>query len=506
MTHITGVDREQTMLLPETLEDYIAADHPVRLIDAFIDGLNLSQCGFARTEPAATGRPPYAPGDLLKLYLWGYLNQTRSSRRLESECTRNLEVLWLMRKLQPDFKTIADFRKDNAKAFKMVFRQFNLLCRELDLFGRELIAIDGTKLKAVNNPARNLSAEQLRVLIERIDARLEEFLQALDMADSQEQAQESASRGRTQIGHKIEALRQRQQQYQQALQEMEKSGAGDISLTDPDSRRMRKVKVGYNGQIAVDDKHKLIVEAEVVNAPTDHEQLAPMAQAAKETLGVDKIKAVADGGYYDNAQIAACEAMGVETYLPRPRKGSCASEGRFDKTQFQYEAASDTYLCPCGAKLERETHWLKRGEPHIAYANANACRQCAHKSECTTADYRRVTRWEGEAALDRMHARVEGAPELVARRKALVEHPFGSIKFWMNQEALLMRGLEKVRAEFSLSALSYNFKRVINLIGSGPLLEHLNQRCGAKKLAASSAHSSVQVEMLNPSFESLARA
>ena len=200
---------------------------------------------------------------------------------------------------------------------------------------------------------------------------------------------------------------------------------------------------------------------------------------------MEKIKAVADGGYYDNAQIASCEALGVETYVPRPRKGSCASEGRFDKTQFQYDAASDTYLCPCGAKLGRETHWLKRGEPHIAYSNASACRQCAHKSQCTTADYRRVTRWEGEAALDRMHARVEAAPELVARRKALVEHPFGSIKFWMNQEALLMRGLEKVRAEFSLSALAYNMKRVINIVGVEKLIEAARKRAAAAKKVAS---------------------
>jgi transposase len=490
MSYITGVDRNQTMLLPETLEDYIAADHPVRFIDAFIDGLNLSQCGFGRTQPAATGRPPFAPGDLLKLYLWGYLNRTCSSRRLERECTRNLEVIWLMRKLQPDFKTIADFRKDNARAFKMVFRQFNLLCRDLDLFGKELVAIDGTKLKAVNNKSRNFSAQKLRALIERIDARLEEFLQALDAADSQEQAQELAPQEHPQIGQKIEALRERQKQYQEALAEMEKSGAHEISLTDPDSRRMGKVGVGYNGQIAVDDKHKLIVEQEVVNAPTDHEQLAPMAQAAREALGVEKIKAVADGGYYDNLGIAACEELGVETYVPRPRKGSAASAGRFDKTQFKYDAASESYLCPCGAKLEKETKWLKRGEPHVAYSNAAACRQCEHKAECTTADYRRVTRWEGEAALDRMHARAAAAPELIARRKALVEHPFGSIKFWMNQQAFLMRGLEKVRAEFSLSALAYNIKRVTNILGTGPLLEHLHKRAAAKETSSLQGESS----------------
>lgn len=491
MAYIVGCDRTQSLLLPECLEEYIAADHPVRFVDVFVDGLSLARCGFGRTQPRETGRPPFAPVDLLKLYLWGYLNQVRSSRRLERECGRNLEVLWLLRKLQPDFKTIADFRKDNLKAFKAVFRQFHLLCRDLDLFGRELVAIDGTKLKAVNNPARHYDGQKLRALLARIDAKLEEFVQALDRADDQEPSLEAESQtgGAAQLQAKIAALRERQGRYQELLTEMEKSGAKEVSLTDPDSRRMHKIGVGYNGQIAIDDKHKLIVAQEVTNEATDHGQLATMAQTARKALEVETLKAVADGGYYDNVTIAACENAGVEAYVPRPHKGSSASAGRFDKTQFSYDAEADTYRCPQGVTLEKETESLKRGEKHYFYSHAAACRRCLHKAQCTTADYRRITRWHGEAALDRMHARVAAAPELIARRKALVEHPFGTIKFWSHQQAFLLRGLEKVRAEWSLSTLCYNIRRVLKIVDFARLLEAVRRRA-ARQSALSSARTS----------------
>ena len=481
MSFILGMDRSQTLLLPESLEDYVGAQHPVRFLDAFVEGLDLAACGFARTQAADTGRPPFAPGDLLKLYLWGYLNKVRSSRRLELECGRNLELLWLLRKLQPDFKTIADFRKDNAGAFKKVFRQFNLLCRDLGLFGGEVVAIDGTKLKAVNNVARNFTPEKLRASLERIDARLAEFLAALDAGDRAEPppAAAGAAPVRGSLKEKIAVLRARQQCYQEALAAMEESGETQVSLTDPDSRRMRKVGVGYNGQIAVDAKHKLIAVAEVVNEPTDHEQLAPMAAAAKEALGVEQLKAVADGGYYDHAQIAACAALGVESYVPRPKKGSAEAGGRFGKEQFAYDAAADTYRCPGGQTLSREVEWLKRGEPHIAYANPEACRSCPLKEQCTTAAYRRITRWSGEAIVEAMHARVAAHPGMIAQRKTLVEHPFGSIKFWMEQRAFMMRGLEKVRGEFHLSALAYNMKRAINIVGMERLLEEVRRLLAA---------------------------
>jgi transposase len=467
------MDRSQKLLLPESLEDYVSAQHPVRFLEAFVEGLDLKACGFVRTEAAETGRPPFAPGDLLKLYLWGYLNKVRSSRRLELECGRNLELLWLMRKLRPDFKTIADFRRDNAGAFKKVFRQFHLLCRDLGLFGGELVAIDGTKLKAVNNVARNFTAEKLRASLARIDARLVEFLAALDAGDSAEPPPSVAAAApvRGTLEEKIAALRERQQSYQEALAAMEESGATQVSLTDPESRRMRKVGVGYNGQIAVDAKHKLIAVAEVVNEPTDHGQLAPMAAAAKAALGVEKIQAVADGGYYDHGQIAACAEIAVEIYVPRPKKGSAEAGGRFGKEKFEYEAAADSYRCPEGWILSREVEWLKRGEPHLAYANPQTCRVCPHKAQCTTAPYRRITRWAGEAIVEAMHARVAAHPEMIAQRKAIVEHPFGSIKFWQEQRAFMMRGLEKVRGEFHLSALAYNMKRAINIVGMERLLE-----------------------------------
>jgi transposase len=473
MSFITGMDRAQTLLLPESLEDYVSTQHPVRFLDAFVEGLDLATCGFARTEAAETGRPPFAPGDLLKLYLWGYLNKVRSSRRLELECGRNLEVLWLLRKLRPDFKTIADFRKENAAAFKKVFRQFHLLCRDLGLFGAEVVAIDGTKLKAVNNVARNFTPQKLRASLGRIDARLAEFLAALDAGDGADAPPSAAAAApvRGSLEEKIAVLRERQQRYQEALQGLEESGATQVSLTDPDSRRMRKVGVGYNAQIAVDARHKLIAAAEVTNEPTDHGQLAPMAAAAKEALGVEKLQAVADGGYYDHGQIAACAEIGVESYVPRPRKGSAEAGGRFGKEQFTYEASSDTYRCPEGHTLWREVEWLKRGEPHLAYANPEACRACPHQAQCTTAPYRRITRWAGEAVVEAMHARVAAHPEMIAQRKAIVEHPFGSIKFWQEQRTFMMRGLEKVRGEFHLSALAYNMKRVINIVGMERLLE-----------------------------------
>src|SRR5258706_6845072 len=471
MTFIAGVDRSQALVLPESFEDYVAKDHPVRFLDAFVDGLRLERCGFARTRPAETGRPPFAPGDLLKLYLWGYLNKVRSSRRLERECARNLEVIWLMRKLRPDFKTIADFRKDNACAFKSVFRAFNLLCRELDLFGAELVAIDGTRLKAVNHIKGNFSKEQLRAWLERIDARLSEFLSVLDESDAGEQA--SGECDKSGMEQKIEALHARQKELQATLEELEKSGQNEVSLTDADSRRMHKEGVGYNAQIAVDAKHKLILAQEVINNSSDHNQLAAMAAQAKETLAVETFKAVADRGYYDHEEIAACEKLGVETYIARPQKGSAVTAGRFGKAQFGYDADKDTYRCPGGQVLSREVEWLKRGQPHLAYSNAQACRQCPLKTQCTTATYRRITRCADEAAVEQMQARLAAEPQMLARRKALVEHPFGSIKFWMEQRAFLLRGLNKVRAEFSLTALAYNMKRVLNLVGVERLREKL---------------------------------
>jgi len=470
MKFIAGVDREQALLLPERVEDYVGQDANVRFVDAFVDGLVLDQYGLSRSKPAATGRPGYAPSDMIKLYLWGYLNKVESSRRLERDCLRNLELIWLLRRLAPDFKTIADFRRDNAKAFKQVFRDFNLVCHELDLFGAQLVAIDGTKLKAVNAVERNHNPAKLTERLKRIDERLEEFLSRLEAADSCEA--EAASQALTVQGlqQKLQALREARGRWQQKLERLKESGEAELSETDPESRAMRKVGVGYNGQIAVDSKHHLIAAVEVVADAQDYHQLSSLATQAKEELGVETLKVVADMGYYNHGELARCERAGVETYVPRPQKGSAEAAGLYGKKDFEYDEDSDCYRCPNGARLKAGCRFQKEGEPHVRYENPAACKRCPLKSKCTAGPHRTVTRHQEEAAADRMHERVRANPGIVVRRKALVEHVFGTMMFWMKQRTLLTRGLEKVRGEFALTALAYNIKRVLNLAGIDQLL------------------------------------
>jgi transposase len=473
MAYIRGVDRQQTLLMPESVDEYVTAEHPVRFVDAFVEGLDLEECGFARTVAASTGRPPYEPADLLKLYIWGYLNSVRSSRRLERECGRNVELLWLMRKLAPDFKTIADFRKDNAKAFKAVFRQFGLLCRQLGLFGMELVAIDGTKLKAVNSISRNHTQNELRAWLDRLDARVEAYLEQLEREDAS--LLKEAATGAGSLAEKLKQLEERRQEVAEMLAELEASGAKEISQTDGDSRRMTKVGVGYNGQIAVDARHKMIAEAEVVNAQTDYHQFLSMAEATCEAMDValSEPKFTADRGYHDRQIIAEAEAAGVQCYVPQPLRGHAAVHGHYHKTQFVFDPAADHYTCPGGKALSKETQTLKHGVMTYIYANASACRQCPLKDQCTTADYRRIDRWENEAVVEEVARRVAANPGIMRQRSALVEHPFGTLKFWMNQGAFLTRGLERVRAEWRLSALAYNLKRAINIVGVGQLLAAL---------------------------------
>jgi transposase len=477
MAYVSGVDRQQKLLLPESVEEYVGAEHPVRFIDAFVDALDLKECGFVRSEAAATGRPPYAPGDLLKLYLWGYLNRVRSSRALERECGRNLEVLWLMRKLTPDFKTIADFRKDNAKAFKAVFRQFGILCRELGLWGSELVAIDGTRLKAVNSISRNHTRTELEQWLQRLDAKVKDYLEQLDRSDTQEVT--SDGDGGASFQEKLEKLKARREDVREMIATLEKTGEKEVSRTDPDSRRMKRVGVGYNGQIAVDDKHHLIVEAEVMNSKNDCNEFLPMAKAVCEAMEIDlstdtpKPKITADRGYHDRQVLAAAEAAGIESYVPQPLRGHAESQGHYHKSVFTYHAKEDEYVCPNGAALKREGQVIKHGVLTYRYSNASACRKCSLKAKCTRLSYRLIERWEKEAAIERIAERVAANPQIIRRRSALVEHPFGTIKCWRNQAAFLTRSLERVRAEFRLSALAYNLTRVLQIVGVGPLLEKL---------------------------------
>ena len=466
MAHLAGTDRSQLLLLPEAVDDYVGPDNPVRFIEAFVDGLDLGAAGFVRVQPKATGRPGYDPADLLKLYIYGYLNRVRSSRRLEAETHRNIEVIWLLRHLKPDFKTIADFRRDNRAAFKAVFREFVVLCRQLDLFGRELVAVDGTRIKAVNNKDRNFTRTSLARFIQEADEKLAGYMKRLDEGDANDD-HTSGSRGGGKLAEKIAAIQGKRDRQKALLAELERTGAEQISLTDPDARamaRMTKVGVGYNIQLAVDVKHKLIAEQAVSNQVLDLGLLAQTATAAMEALGVERIEAVADRGYFKIEDIEACEAAGVTAHVPKPIRGPAVRDGFFSKEVFRYQADRDVFICPAAAVLSPRHFGKSRDNVKIDYTNRDACKACELKPRCTRT-FRRVSRLENEAVLDRMAARLALRPGVLDERRNSVEHPFGTIKQWMGQGAFLMRRLENVRGEFSLTALAYNIRRAITLVG-----------------------------------------
>jgi transposase len=472
MAHISGTDRSQALLLPESVDDYVGPDNPVRFIDAFVDSLNLSTAGFERVEPKATGRPGYDPADLLKLYIYGYLNRIRSSRRLEAETHRNIEVIWLLRRLTPDFKTIADFRRENRTAFRLVFREFVLLCRQLDLFGRQLVAVDGTRIKAVNNRERNFTKAKLDKAMAESDERLTRYLKQLDAADKDDDDGPGTDRV-DRLQEKIAAIKGRRERLEGHRKALEESGEDQLSLTDPDARAMHsssRVGVGYNIQIAVDTRHKLIAEQQVHSKVSDLGLLAETAEAARENLDVERIDAVADRGYFKIEDIEACEAAGVVAYVPKPLRGSALRQGFFTKEQFRYDADADTLTCPGGERLEARYKRKIRDNDAIVYVNRAACKRCELRARCTNNDFRKVTRYVNETVLDRMAERLAARPGVLDQRRESVEHPFGSIKQWMGQGAFLMRRLESVRGEFSLTALAYNIRRAITLVGIPALI------------------------------------
>src|ERR1700677_883806 len=380
MAHISGFARDQLLLLPEAIDDYVDAENLVRFIDAFVDGLDLAAVGLARVEAKATGRPGYAPADLLKLYIYGYLNRVRSSRRLEREARRNIEVIWLLRGLKPDFKTIADFRRDNRGAFTSVFRQFVLWCRRVDFYGRELLAVDGTRLKAVNNKDRNFTRSSLRAFIRAADERLEDYLKRLDHGDVEDGATSGGARTKN-LAEKIAALSEKRGRYQAMLAQLERTGEDQVSLTDPDSRAMAahtKVAVGYNIQVAVNAKHKLIVEQAVTNQVVDMGLLTQTAEPARQVLGVETIDVVADRGYFKAEDIEACEKAGCIPHVPRPQRGSSVREGFFRKDEFRYDAGRDAYVCPAGKVLTPIRHGRLRDLAKVDYGNRGACRDLAN--------------------------------------------------------------------------------------------------------------------------------
>lgn len=477
MGYKVGASRDQAILFPESLDEYVSADNPVRFIDAFVAGLNLAELGFERAVPAEEGRPAYDPRDLLRLYLYGYLNRVRSSRKLERETHRNVEVMWLLGRLKPDHKTIAEFRRQNVEALRKTSREFTLLCKKLDLFSAELVFIDGSKFRAVNSKDRNFTEAKLKHLLERIDARIEEYLAELEAQDAAQAGEPGATDPR--LAEKLKALRKRKTEYEAHQKALQESGQSQLSLTDPESRLMKvqgDMKVCYNAQIAVDPKHHLIVADDVTNQGSDEEQLAPMALAAKEVLGVQALEAAADAGYHVGSQVAQCEANAITPYVPQPKSSSKnAAQGKFTKEAFTYDAGRDAYQCPAG-------QWLgpcgkeNAGEGRTIqyYANAAACAACPLREQCTGSKKgRRIKRAPEEERLVAMAERMKHRPDLMRDRKSTVEHPFGTMKWWWDSSYFLLKGLKKVRGEFSLMVLAYNLRRVVNLLGVECLLEAL---------------------------------
>jgi transposase len=465
---IEGQDRSQVTLLPECLDDYIGEDNPVRVVDAFIDELDLDALGFEGATAAATGRPSYHPAILLKIYVYGYLNRIQSSRRLEREAQRNVELMWLTGRLAPDFKTIADFRHDNGIGIRNVCRRFVELCRELKLFSQAVVAVDGSKFKAVNARDRNFTPGKVQKRQEQIEESIKRYLDALDTADRTQPPGELQGKAEH-LQDKLRTMREQMRRMQGIEQQLKHEPDGQLSLTDPDARSMATSGrgsgiVGYNVQVAVDAKHHLIVAHEVTNSGSDRAQLAPMAAAAREAMGKKKLQAVADRGYYSGPQIKACDDAGVAAILPKPMTSNAKAEGRFDKSDFIYIARDDEYQCPAGQRAIYRFTREENGQQLRRYWSS-ACPQCPIKAQCTPSDYRRISRWEHEAVLEAVQRRLDRQPKAMTLRRRTVEHVFGTLKHWMGTTPFLMRRLANVATEMSLQVLAYNLKRVIGILG-----------------------------------------
>lgn len=469
---IKGESRSQITLFPEAVDEYIEEDNPVRVIDVFVDDLDLSALGF-KTEPADTGRPAYHPGVMLKLFIYGYLNRVQSSRRLEREAGRNVELMWLLGRLAPDFKTIADFRKDNTKAISRVCREFVLLCRKLDLFADSLVAIDGSKFKAVNNRNRNFTRAKIKHRLKQIDDSIKRYLGQIASADRADGSRAKVKKGG--LNEKIAKLKQEVEQLNETEQALKDSPDGQVSHTDPEARSMATSGrgsgiVGYNVQAAVDSKHHLILAHEVTNQGHDRTQLANMARQAQAVLDAQEITVVADRGYYSGEEIKTCAEAGINTYLPKPQTSGNQAKGYFGKRDFIYHPEDDEYECPAG---ERAIYRFTREEngKMIRRYWSSACTHCSMRTQCTTAKNRRISRWEHESILDDLEDRMERTPDMMKVRRSTVEHPFGTIKSWMGSTHFQMKTIKRVSAEMSLHVLAYNLKRVINILGTKQLIE-----------------------------------
>src|SRR5437667_4358321 len=472
---IEGEDRTQVTLLPECLDDYIGEDNPVRVIDVFIDELDLNGLDFEGVMPADTGRPAYHPAVLLKLYVYGYLSRLQSSRRLERETQRNIELMWLTGRLAPDFQTMAAFRKDNGRAIRNVCRDFIVLCRRLNLFSEAMVAIDGSKFKAVNNRDKNFTDNKLKKRMAQLEESISRYLTELDRADRERTL---VTEGRvSRLKEKVATVKAHMEQLKQIGQQLRAAPDGQVSLTEPDARSMATSGrgtgiVGYNVQTAVDTKHHLIVAHEVTNVGHDRTQLFAMATQARSATGNEELTVLADRGYFKGEEILDCDQAGITAMVPKPQTSNNKARGLFDKRDFRYIAADDEYQCPAGQRAIRRFTTVENGMTLHKYWSS-ACPKCPIKAQCTTSQYRRIARWEHERVLEAMQDRLDRTPEASRLRRQTVEHPFGTLKAWMGSTHFLTKTLPRVRAEMSLHVLAYNIKRAIKILGAQPLIEFM---------------------------------
>jgi len=467
---IEGEDRNQSTLFPERLDDYIAEDNPVRVIDVFVDELDLAGLGFAGLEPKETGRPSYHPSLLLKLYLYAYLNRVQSSRRIERESRRNVELMWLTQRLAPDHKTISDFRKDNGRAIRGVCGEFIVLCRRMNLFTQAVVVIDGSKFKAVNNGDRNLTRAKMKRRLAQVEASLDQYFEQLERADREESSLEEVDT--TRLEDKIARLKQEMAYLKTLEVRLRNAPDQQISLTDPDARAMKtrgNSIVGYNVQTAVEAEHHLIIAYEVTNKGSDRAQLSPMAVQAQAALDTEDLSVIADAGYFKCEEILSCHEAGITANLPRPQTSGKRAKGMFCREEFRYLVEQDEYRCPANERLI----WRMTSEEHGLTLHrywSSRCPGCALKWRCTTGKERRITRWEHEAILEAMQKRLADDPEIMRVRQRTVEHPYGTLKAWMGSTHFLTRTLKRVSTEMSLHVLAYNLKRVMNILGVRPLI------------------------------------
>ena len=470
---IEGEDRNQTTLLPSRLDDYIAEDNPVRVVEAYVDELNLDRLGFQGAIPLTTGRPSYHPSVLLKIYIYGYLNRIQSSRRLERETQRNLELMWLTGNLSPDFKTIADFRKNNGKAIILVCREFIKICHRLNLFSRGEVAIDGSKFKAVNSGEKNFTPVRLQRRKDGVEKHIARYLKDLEEADL---SAKPIPEGKTdRIQEKLVKLKEESKRLKKFEKALAASPDGQLSLTDPDARVMATQRrnsglVGYNVQAAVDTKNHIIVAHEVTNEVSDRGQLSAMAEKARIALNRKKLKVLADRGYFSGDEIISCDRSDLKVFVPKPQTSGSRAAGRFSREMFKFEGRHNQYRCPAGERCIYRFTSFEKGKVMHKYWSSS-CTTCQLKPQCTTSAYRRISRWEHEGVLEARERALESHPNKMSVRRQTVEHPFGTLKSWMGSTHFLTKGKDRVSTEIGLHVLAYNIKRAIELVGLRSLMK-----------------------------------